>query len=64
VERAGAQVDGMSHDDGWRIQGHQQSRPFLSEFAQSAQGSSCHQNSVKHMSDMYKYIHARKSDEI
>jgi hypothetical protein len=35
VERVEAQVDGMPHDDELRIQGHDHTRPFLSEFAPS-----------------------------
>jgi hypothetical protein len=36
MERVEVQVDGMSHNNGWRIPGHHQSCPFLSEFAPSA----------------------------
>jgi hypothetical protein len=35
VEKMEAQVDGMSHDDGLRIQGHHHICPCLSEFTPS-----------------------------
>jgi hypothetical protein len=36
VERVEVQVDGMSHDDGLRTQGHHHTRPCPNVFAPSA----------------------------